>query len=66
MEVVKNDLVGTFSLECILAIGMWVRQGDNFPLSVRLFRDMPEDKISRVSKLVRVIILQSLFLHFFF
>ncbi|KAI3992684.1 hypothetical protein MKX01_008006 [Papaver californicum] len=32
---------------------MWVRQSDNFPLTVRLFRDMPEEKIARVSKLVR-------------
>ncbi|XP_026393931.1 uncharacterized protein LOC113288985 [Papaver somniferum] len=34
-------------------IGMWVRQSDNFPLTVRLFRNMPEEKIARVSKLVR-------------
>ncbi|RZC47665.1 hypothetical protein C5167_040647 [Papaver somniferum] len=53
VEVFEKSLVGTFSLECILAIGMWVRQGDNFPLTVRLFRNMPEEKISRVSKLVR-------------
>ncbi|KAI3990150.1 hypothetical protein MKX01_029128, partial [Papaver californicum] len=32
---------------------MWVCQSDNFPLTVRLFRDMPEEKIARVSKLVR-------------
>ncbi|KAI3983248.1 hypothetical protein MKX01_013315, partial [Papaver californicum] len=53
VEVSQHGLVGTFALECILAIGMWVRQSDNFPLTVRLFRDMPEEKIARVSKLVR-------------
>ncbi|KAI3965834.1 hypothetical protein MKX01_010791, partial [Papaver californicum] len=53
VEVSKHVLVGTFALECILAIGMWVRQSDNFPLTVRLFRDMPEEKIAKVSKLVR-------------
>ncbi|KAI3967695.1 hypothetical protein MKX01_039605, partial [Papaver californicum] len=53
VEVSDNGLVGTFSLECILAIGMWVRQSDNFPLTVRLFRNMSEEKIARVSKLVR-------------
>ncbi|KAI3951502.1 hypothetical protein MKX01_018618 [Papaver californicum] len=53
VEVSDDGLVGTFSLECILAIGMWVRQTDNFPLTVRLFQDMPEEKIARVSKLVR-------------
>ncbi|KAI3834511.1 hypothetical protein MKX03_033279 [Papaver bracteatum] len=53
VEVFEKSLVGTFSLECILAIGMWVRQSDNFPLNVRLFRNMPEEKIARVSKLVR-------------
>ncbi|KAI3834364.1 hypothetical protein MKW98_028628 [Papaver atlanticum] len=53
VEVFEKSLVGTFSLECILAIGMWVRQSDNFPLTVHLFRNMPEEKITRVSKLVR-------------
>ncbi|KAI3913088.1 hypothetical protein MKX01_035663, partial [Papaver californicum] len=53
VEVSDNGLVGTFSLECILAIGMWVRQSDNFPLTVRLFKNMPEEKIAKVSKLVR-------------
>ncbi|KAI3965875.1 hypothetical protein MKX01_010832 [Papaver californicum] len=64
VKVSDNGLVGTFSLECTLAIGMWVRQSDNFPLDVRLFRNMPEEKIARVSKLVRVI-LNSPFLFFF-
>ncbi|KAI3911325.1 hypothetical protein MKW98_010212 [Papaver atlanticum] len=32
---------------------MWVRHSDNFPLKVHLFRNMPEEKIARVSKLVR-------------
>ncbi|KAI3875657.1 hypothetical protein MKX03_035027 [Papaver bracteatum] len=53
VEVFEKSLVGTFSLECILAIGMWVHQSDNFPLTVRLLRNMPEEKIARVSKLVR-------------
>ncbi|KAI3857803.1 hypothetical protein MKX03_033931, partial [Papaver bracteatum] len=53
VEVFEKSLVGTFILECNLAIGMWVRQSDNFPLTVRLFRNMPEEKIARVSKLVR-------------
>ncbi|KAI3866970.1 hypothetical protein MKX03_022013 [Papaver bracteatum] len=53
VEVCEKSLVGTFILECILAIGMWVRQSDNFPLTVRLFRNMPEEKIARVCKLFR-------------
>ncbi|KAI3873208.1 hypothetical protein MKX03_034298 [Papaver bracteatum] len=53
VDVFEKSLVGTFSLECILAIGMWVRQSDNFPLTVRLFRNIPEENIERVSKLVR-------------
>ncbi|KAI3944610.1 hypothetical protein MKW98_021068 [Papaver atlanticum] len=53
VEVFEKSLVGTFNLECILEIGMWVRQSDNFPLNMHLFRNMPEEKIARVSKLVR-------------
>ncbi|KAI3879158.1 hypothetical protein MKW98_028725, partial [Papaver atlanticum] len=49
VEVFEKSLVVTFILECILAIGMWVRHSDNFLLKVHL----PEEKIERVSKLVR-------------
>ncbi|KAI3837814.1 hypothetical protein MKW98_004872 [Papaver atlanticum] len=51
--VVGEKFVGENAFELILSLGVWSRQRENFPLSIRLFRDMPQGNIERVSQKAR-------------
>lgn len=50
----NKKVVGLKHKEFSLAIGMWVRQRENIPLTVELFKDVDSEYVDRVVQLARV------------
>ncbi|MCL7038214.1 hypothetical protein MKW94_020519 [Papaver nudicaule] len=41
--VFNKEFIGPYASELIASLGVWTRQRENFPLSIRLFRKMPPE-----------------------